>query len=141
MNIFDACMYLHKSIECDLEEIERLKSLAKQIPTADPSKEFAGSGSFSDCRFANLINKALDMEAELLATIDAKLDCEREIYKLLNTLDPLSALVLRKRYIEQMSVKDIAIDLDLSERRIHDIKSRAIKKCEESHTGSYPFVI
>lgn len=141
MNIFDACKYLHKVVECDIAEIERLRRLACQIPTSDPAREFTGGGSRSQANFAFIIEKAIDLEAELMDAINKKLDYEREAYKLLNTLDPLSALVLRKRYIEGMTVKEIAIDLDLSERRIHDIKSRAIKKCEESHTVSLPSVI
>lgn len=141
MNIFDTCIYLHKVVECDIAEIERLRKLARQIPSIDPSKEFIEGGVKSQARFAALIDKAIDLETDLMAAIDAKLDYEREVYKLLNTLDPLSALVLRKRYIEGKTVKEIALDLDLSERRIHDIKSRAIRKCEQSHTVSLPSVI
>ena len=137
MNIFDKCFYLHQQIESDLAEIKRLKRLAAEIPATDPSKEFSGGGFASGSKFSRLIDKAIDMEDELLRSIEEKLDFEQEIYNLIDELDPLSALVLRKRYIEGMSVKDIALDLDLSERRIHDIKSRAIKKCEESHTLSY----
>lgn len=136
LNIFDKCFYLHQHIESDLAEIERLKQLAQQIPTTDPAKEFVGGGFSSGSRFSKIIEKAIDMEADLMQAIEEKLDFEREIYRLMDGLDPLSALVLRKRYIKGMSVKDIALELDLSERRVHDIKSRAIKKCEESHTTS-----
>ena len=141
MNIFDACVYLHKVVECDIAEIERLRRLACQLPTADPSKEFTKGSPRPQAKFAAVIDKAVDLEMDLIAAINAKLDYEREVYKLLNTLDPLSALVLRKRYIEGMTVKEIALELDLSERRVHDIKSRAIRKCEESHTVSLPSVI
>ena len=136
MNIFDKCTYLHKQIEADLAEIKRLKRLAQEIPAVDPAKEFSGGNFTSGSKFAGLIEKAIDMENDLLEAVEMKLDYERQIYKLLDSVDPLSGLVLRKRYIEGMSVKDIAASLDLTERRIHDIKSRAIKKCEESHTGS-----
>lgn len=136
MNIFDQCFYLHQHIEADLIEIERLKKLASALPATDPAKEFTSGGFARDSKFAKLIDKAIDMENELIRAVEMKLDFEREIYKLMDTLDPLSALVLRKRYIEGMQIKDIALDLDLSERRVHDIKSRAIKKCEESHTTS-----
>lgn len=141
MNIFDKCIYLHKAIECDLAEIDRLKKLAAQIPATDPSKEFSKGSFRPQARFTMLIDKAVDLETELMEAINEKLDYEREVYKLLETLDPLSALVLRKRYIEGMTVKEIASDLDLSERRIHDIKSRAVKKCEEFHAASSPSVI
>lgn len=141
MNIFDKCIYLHKAIECDLAEIERLRKLAAQIPATDPSKEFSKSGFRTQARFAELIDKAVDLETKLIEMINEKLDYEREIYNLLDRLEPADALILRKRYIEGMTVKEIAFDLDLSERRIHDIKSRAIKKCEESRTVSPPSVI
>lgn len=137
MNLFDKCFYLHQHIESDLAEIRRLKKLAQEIPATDPAKEFAGGGFSSGSKFSKLIDKAIDMEADLMKSIDMKLDFERQIYALMDQLDPLSALVLRKRYIEGMAVRDIARDLDLSERRVHDIKSRAVKKCEELHAASY----
>lgn len=131
MNIFDKSIYLHKCIESDLEEIKRLKKLACEIPATDPSKEFVGGGFSSGSRFSKLIEKAIDLETELADAIEEKLDYEKEIYKLLDSLDPLSGLVLRKRYIEGLTISEIAEDLDLTERRIYDIKSRAIKQCEE----------
>lgn len=137
MNIFDKCFYLHQHIESDLAEIRRLKVLASEIPATDPAKEFVGGGFSSGSKFSKLIDKAVDMEDALLQAIEQKLDYEKEIYALMDQLDPLSALVLRKRYIEGMAVRDIALDLDLSERRVHDIKSRAVKKCEELRTASY----
>ena len=141
MNIFDKCVYLHKMVKCDIAEIERLRLLATQIPTADPSREFTRGNPKSQAKFAEVVDKIIDLEADLMAAVDEKIDYEREVYKILNTLDPLSALILRKRYIEGMAVKEIALDLDLSERRVHDIKSRAIKKCEESRTVSLPSAI
>lgn len=134
MNIFDKCKYLNEHIESDLAEIKRLKKLASEIQA--PKGECAGGGFSAGSKFSKLIDKAVDMENQLLQMIDEKLDYEREIYGLLEQLDPLSALVLRKRYIEGMTVKEIAVRLDLSERRIYDIKSRAVKKCEELRTAS-----
>lgn len=141
MNIFDQCIYLHRQIESDLAEIKRLKRLASEIPATDPAREFSGGSFSSGSKFAKLIDKAVDMETSLLRAVEEKLDFEREIYALMDQLDPLSGLVLRKRYIEGMSVKDIALDLDLGERRVHDIKSRAIKKCEELRTVSHQSAI
>lgn len=131
MNIFDKCIYLHKSIETDLAEIKRLRELAREIPATDPAREFVGGGFSSGSRFANLIEKAIDLETDLADAIEEKLDYEREIYELIDSLDPLSALVLRKRYIEGLTISQIAEQLELTERRIYDIKSRAVKKCEE----------
>jgi RNA polymerase sigma factor (sigma-70 family) len=144
MNIFDQHRYLLETIDEDLQEVERLKRLAKSIPTADPSKEFVGRGFISGARYTELVDKAIDMETTILDMTNEKLDFEREIYALLRQLDridPQGALVLRKFYIKNITVKDIAIQLDLSERRVHDIKSRAIRKCEELRTGSLPSVI
>lgn len=131
MNIFDKSIYLHKCIESDLAEIKRLRELAREIPASDPAKEFVAGGFSSGSRFAGLIEKAIDLEAELADAIEEKLEYERELYKLIELLDPLSSLVLRKRYIEGLTVAEIAESLGLTERRVYDIKSRAVKKCEE----------
>jgi RNA polymerase sigma factor (sigma-70 family) len=131
MNLFDKSIYLHKCIEADLAEIKRLRELAREIPTTDPAREFVGGGFTSGSRFAKLIDKVIDLETELSEAIEEKLDYEKEIYQLLDQLDPLSALVLRKRYVEGLTVAEIAGHLGLTERRVYDIKARAVKKCEE----------
>jgi RNA polymerase sigma factor (sigma-70 family) len=136
MNIFDKSIYLHKSIKTDLEEIQRLRELAQGVSVSDPSREFVGGGFSTSGRFTGLIEKAIDLETALAASIEEKLEYEREIYKLIEQLDPMSALVLRKRYIEGKTISEIAEDLNLTERRIYDIKSRAVKKCEELHSIS-----
>lgn len=131
MNIFDKCIYLHKSIEIDKKEILRLKELATEIPAADPAKEFVAGGFSSGSRFSKLIEKALDMADELARAVEEKLDYEREIYGLIESLNPQEGLVLRMFYIDGMEIADIAESLGLTVRRIYDIKSNAIKKCEE----------
>ena len=131
MNIFDKCIYLHKSIELDKKEILRLKELATEIPAADPAKEFVGGGFTSGSRFSGLIDKALDLADELAKSVEEKLDYEKEIYSLIEQVNPQEGLVLRMFYIDGMEIEDIADALGLTTRRIYDIKSKAIKKCEE----------
>lgn len=130
MNIFDQIYYLHQHIKSDLAEIEKLKKLAKEIPATDPSKEFSGGAFSAGSRASRLIDKAVDMEQMLMEKIEQKLDLEIQVYSLLDRLDARSALVLRKRYIDRMSARDIARELNLSERRVHDIKAHAVAECE-----------
>lgn len=137
MNIFDRCIYLHKSIQCDLDEIKRLKRLAMEIPATDPSREFIGGGFKAESRHERLLIKADELGTYLLDKIEEKLEYEERIYRLIEELDdPPGALVLRKRYIQGMPIKDIAKDLGLSERRVQDIKANAIKQCEKLHSIS-----
>jgi RNA polymerase sigma factor (sigma-70 family) len=131
MNIFDKFLYLQEIIEDDMAEINRLRQLATEISGVDPSKEFVSGGFVSDARYTGLINKALDLAAELEEQVEKKLEYEREIYKLLEELNPLDALVLRRFYIQRQTIREIAYALRKSERRIQDIKSNAIKKCEK----------
>lgn len=130
MNIFEEVYYLHRHIDSDIAEIKRLKKLAGEIPATDPSREFSGGAFSAGSRASRLIDKAVDMEAMLQDKIEQRLDFERKVYGLLDKLDPRSALILRKRYIEGMQVRDIARELDLTERRVHDIKSAALKECD-----------
>ena len=131
MNIFDKCIYLHKSIELDRKELARLKELATEIPAADPAREFVGGGFSSGSRFSGLIDKALDLADELARSVEEKLDYEKEIYSLIEHVNPQEGLVLRMFYIDGMEIADIAESLGLTVRRIYDIKSNAVKKCEE----------
>lgn len=133
MNIFEQYTHYRRSIEIDQERIARLRESAYKTPTSDPAKEFSGGGFSQGSRFSRIIDETTDMEQLLKETIGNMLQCQAEVYRRLKELDAVDskgALILRMRYIQEKSPEEIAVELRLSKRRVQDILSRAIKKCE-----------
>lgn len=133
MDIFDKYATLDKLIESNMEEIKRLKEMAASIPTIDPSREFISGGPIVQSKFSDLIDKAVDLENELIREIGEYLDAKKELYDILKKISPIHALVLRYRYLDRLTYEEIAEKLGCSVRRVYNLKNAAVKECEEFH--------
>ena len=129
IGILNRCYYLPQIIESKLEEIKRLRLLSESIPGADPSKEFIPGGPQVQCRFAEIIDKVIDLEGEILDQINELLDTQREAYKIINTLqDDTERLILQYYYIDRMSMEEIAAKINYCPRQTIRIKKKALEK-------------
>lgn len=129
MNKFEKYLYLDRLIEANSEEIQRLRSLAMSIPTADPSKEFIKGGVNVQSRFEEIIDKVVAMEQELYAEIGEYIKVKREIHEIIKNIDnPIYALVLRYRYIDMKTNEEIAEKIGCSVRHVYNLKTSALKE-------------
>ena len=123
------CYYLPKLIESKTEEIKRLRELSESIPGVDPSREYIPGGTQVQCRFAEIIDKVIDLEGEVLNDIDELLDMQKEAYKIINTLeDDTEKLVLQYYYIDRLRMDDIAAEIGYCTRQAQRIKKKALAK-------------
>lgn len=78
------------------------------------------------------VRRQMPRTKELKALIAEKLnDADAEylkIEKAINTLSPLEQMVIRMRYIKQLKVWQIAIELSYAERTIYAIEESALEK-------------
>lgn len=133
MDIFNKYLMLDKLIDSNMEEIKKLKELAAAIPTADPSREFISGGPIVQSKFSDLIDKAVDLEDELIKEIDEYLDYKRELYEIIKKLkNPAHALVLRYRYLERLTYEEIAEKLGCSVRNVYNLKNAALSEAFHS---------
>lgn len=129
ISILNRCYYLPKIIESKLEEIKRLRLLSESIPGPDPSKEFIPGGPQVQCRFAEIIDKVVDLEGEILEQINELIDIQKEAYKIINTLqDDTERLILQYYYIDRMEMDVIAAKIGYCPRQAYRIKKQALKK-------------
>ena len=129
IGILTRCYYLPQIIESKLDEIKRLRLLSESIPGADPSKEFIPGGPQVQCRFAEIIDKVIDLEGEILDQINELLDIQREAYKIINALqDDTERLILQYYYIDRMSIEEIASKINYCPRQTIRIKKKALEK-------------
>lgn len=129
LSILNKCYYLPQSIESKTEEIKRLRELSISISGADPSREFIPGGPQVQCRFAEIIDKVIDLESELLDDINELVDMQREAYKIINAVqDDTERLILQYYYIDRMGMDEIATEIGYCLRHTYRIKKRALKR-------------
>ena len=129
LNILDKCYYLPQLIDSKTEEIKRLRELSTSIPGADPSREFVSGGPQVQCRYAEIINKIVDLESEILDEVNDLLDLQKEARRLINAVeDETERLVLQYYYIDGLTMEEISERIGYGERHTYRIKKAALEK-------------
>jgi hypothetical protein len=137
IEFFEKAIAIPELIESKQREIKRLKTLAYSLSAVDTSGERVQTSKNIDCKYAELINKAVDLEMEILEDTSEMLDYQREVGRLIDKLsDPTCRLIMRDLYIDGLSVKEVAIRRNYSERRIYSLREESLEECKKFHTIS-----
>ena len=133
INVLNKCYYLPQLIESKTEEIKRLRALSESIQGADPSREFIPGGTQVQCRFAEIIDKVIDLEGEVIDELNELLDLQKEAYKIIHSLtDDTERLILQYYYIDRLRMEKIADEVGYCLRQTHRIKEKALNKIKNS---------
>ena len=126
---------LDQRINSKLDQVAALNDLALKATstiTGMPHNPNKGTSTMSDT-----ICKIVDLQVEINRDIDALVDIKREIMEVIGHVeDSTSRLILEKRYINQQSWPEIAVDMKLSLRRLYYLHDRAIDELEDNFTFS-----
>lgn len=134
MNDFLRVILTKKLIESKLEEIKSLRELATSISIPDLSKERTSGGLQVQCRFAEIVDKLVDLESEILQEVDDYVEQEREMRKKINQLPkPEWQLIMQYRYVEGLSYEEIAERLNYSVRQIYNMRKEIFRYLERMH--------
>lgn len=133
IGVLNRCYYLPQIIDSKLEEIKRLRELSESISGGDFSREFISGGPQVQCRFAEIIDKLIDLESEILDDINELLDSQKEAHKIINDVqDDTERLILQYYYIDRKGMEEIAEEIGYSPRQMRRIKKRALEKIKNS---------
>lgn len=118
--------YLNKwhEIEQRSLEIEQLRSRADKITCTITGVPYAGKGEGGVPAADKIMEFQKILEAEVLEAMDTRQQIEKEIEMV---ADPREQTVLKYRYINGYTIETIAELMDLSDRWIRIIHSKAIK--------------
>jgi uncharacterized protein YllA (UPF0747 family) len=131
LNILIKCYYLPQLIESKTEEIKRLRELSRSIPGGDPSREFIPGGPQVQCRFAEIIDKVIDLEGEILDEINELLDLQKKAHEIINAVqDNTERLILQYYYIDRLSMEEIATEISYTLRQTQRIKKKTLEKIQ-----------
>jgi DNA-directed RNA polymerase specialized sigma24 family protein len=134
MNDFMRVVLTKQLIQSKLEEIKKLRELATAISIPDISKERVAGGPQVQCRFAEIVDKLVDLEREILQEVDDYIEQEREMRNIINALpNPEWQLLMRHRYIEGLSFEDIAAEMNYSVRHVYNMRKDIFKYLETLH--------
>ena len=117
-------------IDNKLEELARLKTLATQVTSSiKPVPAFGGG---NQDKLGNIVAKIVDLENEINEAVDAYIDKQREISRLLEKLEDADQVaVLHKRYFEYMPWEQIACEMHMTYRNVCYIHGRALQELEK----------
>lgn len=119
---------LDRKIDRMLAEAERIRSrLGKLTPTLSDMP--GGGGSIYKSADIALIDKIVDLEAEINRRIDRVIDLKREIEQLIDSIDDeREKLLMSYRYLDGMTFEWIASEMHYHWRSVHKIHVRALSK-------------
>ena len=122
--------YLDAMIQNKLIECQQWRDLALGI-TANIGGDRVQSSN-NQQKMANAIERCVDMETEIDTLIDELIDTKREVIAVIEQLDsPTEYRILHKRYIQYISLEDIAVELKKEYSTITTTHGRALKKVQE----------
>lgn len=142
MTMTDAKAYLSQvklydtHINNKLEELTRLKELLRHITSS--IKDVPVSGGGNQDKMGSAVAKIVDLENEINDAVDAYIDKQREIGRVLERLgDADQVAVLHKRYFEDMPWEQIALEMHMTYRNVCYIHGRALLEMEKvmQHDG------
>ena len=127
---YEKCMEeLRRSLDREPEEIEVIRKLEISLKELHAWKEAFAANKLEDIdavydEFSIWFQSKEDTPEENMKDIELR----EELIKSLKKLEKTEALVIQLYYVEELNVYEIAKILDLTNGRISQIKSKAIKK-------------
>ena len=130
----DKIIYLKQYIVLDQEidrmiaDLERLRvRVGKLTPTLSDMP--GGGGSIYKSSDLDIINKIIDLEAEINRKIDRVIDLKHKIEQLIDSIDDeREKLLMSYRYLDGRTFEWIASEMEYHWRSVHKIHVRALSK-------------
>lgn len=120
---------LDTMIKNKLVEKEQWKAVAMNTTSKMDGDRVQSSGRKQ--KMAESIEKYIDMEREINKEIDNLVFAKREVIRVIEQLNTTEYDILHKRYIQGLSLMDIANNLDRTYSSITSIHGRALKNVQD----------
>lgn len=119
---------LDKAINSKLETLEQLKALATKVTVSYSEK--VQTSKVSDN--SEIICKIMDLQNEINEDIDKLVDGKREQIAKINKIDNITyRTILTHRYINCLTLEEIAVKMEFTYRWICKLHGRAVRALNE----------
>lgn len=123
--ILNSNWYIDKQLEAEYKTIAMLRAKAAK---STPSYSLVASGGGVGQKVESCVLDIVDMEAKSKATVQRLMDAKIMAMKLIELLpEPRLKQLLKKRYLHYEKWEQIAVELNCSYRRIHQLHSKALQ--------------
>ena len=121
--------YLDERINAKIKQVEALNTLATSATSALTGMPHSPNKATS--KMANIVDKIVDLQAEINRDIDELVDLKKAIGELIKAVDcPEQQTLLEKRYLCFQSWEQIAVDMFYSMHYLYKVHNAALEKCE-----------
>ena len=121
--------YLDERINAKIKQVEALNTLATSATSVLTGMPHSPSKATS--KMANIVDKIVDLQAEINRDIDELVDLKKAIGELIKAVDcPEQQTLLEKRYLCFQSWEQIAVDMFYSMHYLYKVHNAALEKCE-----------
>lgn len=118
---------LNERIDAHIAELEELRDMSTRIQGVSFEEHYSGTRD-TDAPFVKLINKIMDMETRINSEIDHLVDLKAQMDYVIEQVENIEErLLLRYRYLDNMTWDEIAVRLNVSSRTVHRIHSAALQ--------------
>ncbi len=122
------------NIDQRIREKSELLEMATSIGSFNYSKERIQTSPPSSAQYEHLINKMLDLDAEINSLIDTYIDLKHKIIGQIQELRDVNYVeVLHKRYIENKRLEVIAVEMNYDYNYIRHIHGDALQEFEKRY--------
>ena len=122
--------HLDARIDAKIKQVSYLNGLAVNATSALNGMPHSPNKGTS--RMANIVEKIVDLQAEINADIDELVDLKREISAMIKSVpDTNQQTVLEKRYLCFESWEQIAIGMGFSLHYLYKVHAAALDFCDE----------
>lgn len=126
-------VWLNKKIDRKYAEIERWRTMLGKV-TAQYTSQPKGGGSIYKSSDINIVDKIVDLEAELNNEIDQLVELKQSIENIIAAVDnDRERMILTYRYIDGQKFEWIASEMSLDWRWMHRLHVRALNKLQIDH--------
>jgi hypothetical protein len=121
--------YLDERINAKIKQVEALNTLATSATSVLTGMPHSPNKATS--KMANIVDKIVDLQAEINRDIDELVDLKKAIGELIKAVDcPEQQTLLEKRYLCFQSWEQIAVDMFYSMHYLYKVHNAALEKCE-----------
>ena len=121
--------YLDERINAKIKQVEALNTLATSATSVLTGMPHSPNKATS--KMANIVDKIVDLQAEINRDIDELVDLKKAIGELIKAVDcPEQQTLLEKRYLCFQSWEQIAVDMFYSMHYLYKVHNSALEKCE-----------
>jgi len=120
---------LDQRINSKLEQVTLLNALATKCTTT--LSDMPRNPNQATARMADVVDKIIDLQAEINHDIDALVDLKRDMVRIIKAVENTEyQTILELRYLCFKHWEQIAVEMDYELRYVFKLHGRALEQCE-----------